>query len=466
MASLFRNREEILADLESAITTRIPDVYLGDDGVLHIIFEVVSGVFESVFLANEILYEDMFILTANEDSLNRKGDELGVPRLPGTDSVGSLRFSGDGGTPVPISTEVAYDPQTGADYLYFVTTALGVIPNPGNAIAPLAAINVAAGNLNGLYEYVITFLTAAGETEPGAESIGVNPVAQKVDLTAIPLGGAGTTGRRIYRSKNGGAYGLVATLADNATTVFTDNVLDGAVGGSPPSISTAEAIDVTASSEDPGTDYNVGPGTITVLTDAPDGVTNVTNPAAFTGGTDPEAVEDFRDRLLEAERAPKTGSPADIKVWAEEISGVELATVFPNDNLGIPTNGHVTVRISGPGGTIPGSPVITAVLDTLNAKDMANATIHVATFTSTATNVSVTITPSVGYVLGDISASVSQAIANYINGLNVGETVRLAGIYAAVFNLPGVTDLVVTVPATNQATGATSKRVPGVITVT
>lgn len=463
---LFRTREEIIADLEAGIRARIPDVYWGEEGVLRIIMEIVAGSMESVFLANQIVSEDMFVQTANPAALDRHGDEKGVSRKAGIGSTGTLRFSGAGGTIIPIGSEVAYDPGTGDDPLYFLTTSAGTIPNPGTPTAPTAVVNVAAGNLTGLYEYAVTFLTAAGETEIGAESVGVNPAAQKVDLSAIPLGGAGTTGRRIYRQKDGdGIWRLVTTLADNVTVVFTDNVADGAVGGNPPVDSTAERITVNAASEESGVEYNVLAGAITQLTDVPDGVTDVINTAPFAGATDPEATEDYRLRLLDAIRNPGTGSPGDIKTWAEEINGVESATVFPNDNLGVTTAGHVTVRIMGPGGTIPDAATQTAVLNALVAKDLAQITFHVGTFTAVPTNVGVTVTLATGYTLADVTPGMTAAISNYINSLAVGETLRVAGIYDAGFGLPGVLDVVVTTPASNQATGATSKRTVGVITV-
>jgi uncharacterized phiE125 gp8 family phage protein len=59
----------------------------------------------------------------------------------------------------------------------------------------------------------------------------------KVELTAIPLGGALVTSRKIYRTAAAGsAYLLLATLADNTTTVYTDNIADSALGAAAPSV--------------------------------------------------------------------------------------------------------------------------------------------------------------------------------------------------------------------------------------
>ncbi|HWV45672.1 MAG TPA: baseplate J/gp47 family protein [Nitrospira sp.] len=464
--SLFRSREEILDDMLADLQTLIPDAYVGQDGVIYILFSIFAGVMESLFVNTELLRNDVFVETASEDALDRRGTEKGVPRLPGVQATGNLLFSGDGGVPIDIETEVAYDPGTGADFLYFTTVSAATIPNPGAPTAPDVALNATAGNLTGSFEYVITFLTAAGETLAGAESAAIVCAAQQVDLSTIPLGGTGTTGRRIYRQKDGsGAYNFVDEIADNVTTTYTDNIADGALGGNPPAVSTAERVTVPAQAEEAGSDYNVAAGTITILTNAPDGVVAVTNPAPFSGATDPEGFEDFRVRLGEAVKSPQTGAPGDIQVWAEEVDGVESATVFANDNEGVATNGHTTVRIAGPNGTVPDAGVISAVQTALDTRDLANVTIHVTTFVPTSTDVGVTLTLAAGYTHADVDSSVISAITNYINSLQVGETFRTAGVYSAVFGLAGVTDLTVDTPATNLATGSTAKRTPGTITV-
>lgn len=463
---LFRSREEILDEMVESGTTLIPDMYTGVEGILMMIFTIVAGVAESVFQANQIVADDMFVQTASDSALQRYSDEFGIPLEDGTPSSGSLLFTGDGGTVIKIGTEVAYDSGTGDDALYFLTTEQQTIPDPGVPSAPNVVVNVAAGNLTGLYEYAITFVTASGETEIGDDSSGINPVAQKADLTAIPLGGPGTTKRRIYRQKDAsGVWGFVHEIADNTTTIYTDNIADGSIGGTPPSTDTAHSIAVAAQSEENGDKYNVLAGSITILTDAPDGATGVTNPAPFTGGTDEEGIEDYRSRLGNRVRAPQTGSAIDLKVWAEEDEDVDIAAVFKNDNAGTPTNGHVTVRIAGPGGSVPDSGVIARVLADLENKDLANATIHVLGFTQVSTNIDVDITPDSGYTTLQLTPMVTNAITSYIDNLQIGEDLMVAGLVDSVFGLPGVLDVVVNTPSANLATADTEKRIVGTVTV-
>lgn len=461
---MYRRREDILAEMLASLVAAIPDAYVGEDGVAYIIFTVSSGQLENLYLANQLLLEDLFVTTASIGALQRHGDQYGLAMKAGTNSVGTLTFEGDGGTYVPVGAEVAYDPGNGLDVVYFEATTDDTIPDPGTPDAPDVAVNAAAGNLNGTYEYVVTFLTASGETLPSVESAAVNPLSEQVDLSNIPLGGTGTTGRRIYRDKNGaGTYHLVDEISDNVTTTWTDNIDDAtaATGSLAPTVDTAHKITVDGQAQSAGIDGNVSIGAITVLTNAPAAITSVTNPTAFTGGTDPEDTEVFRQRLLSYIQSPGTGSPDDLKAWAEAVDGVGSATIFAND----PSAGEVTVRISASDGSVPDTSVVDAVQAALDALDLANITITVTTFTAVTADVDVTVTLSGTYTLADVTTSVQTAIEDYINALEVGGTLYIAGIVDSVFGLTGIDDVVVTTPAANVTTAADSKQVPGTITV-
>jgi len=463
-SSMYRTREDILAEMIANLIAAIPDAYTGDDGVATILQTIQAGQLENLYMAHQILLEDIFIQTASYQALLRHGDQFGLPPNLGTQSIGTLQFEGDGGTYIPIGSEVAYDPGNGLDVIYFATTTDGTIPNPGVPSACGAVVSATAGNLTGTYEYRITYTTITGETLPSADSPAVVPAAKQVNLSAIPLGGPGTTGRNIYRDKNGaGQYRLIGQITDNTTTTFTDNVTDAAHDAAvlAPTVDTAHRVVVQGQAENPGIDGNVVVGAITELSNAPPNLIDVTNTTAFTGGLEPEDTEDYRQRLLSYVQNPQSGSPNDLEMWAEAVTGVESATAFPNT----PSAGSVTVRITGPGGTVPGSDVIAAVQAALNAQDLANITIVVSTFTSVSTNVSVTTTLDPAYALSDVTVAVQTAIMNYINNLEVGATMYLSGIIDAVVGIPGILDVVVTAPTSNQTTAATSKRVAGTITV-
>ncbi|HET8841811.1 MAG TPA: hypothetical protein VFN35_10105 [Ktedonobacteraceae bacterium] len=99
------------------------------------------------------------------------------------------------------------------------------------------------GNVNGIVQYALTFLTPGGETTAGpATSISVSN--RQVLLNNIPLGpDAGPTpgtvlncviGRNLYRTVNGGdTFYLLTCLRDNSTTAYIDNSMDSDLNGQP-----------------------------------------------------------------------------------------------------------------------------------------------------------------------------------------------------------------------------------------
>jgi len=106
------------------------------------------------------------------------------------------------------------------------------------------ALGSGAGNVdNGAHRYLCTFVTADGETQGGdisaAVTVADKTVNGKVSLSAIQIGGSLVTARKIYRTAAGGSiYYLLATIADNTTTTYTDNTADSALGAQVPSENT------------------------------------------------------------------------------------------------------------------------------------------------------------------------------------------------------------------------------------
>lgn len=102
----------------------------------------------------------------------------------------------------------------------------------------------AAGNLSvGAYRYRATFVTADGETEGGiissAVSVADAGINGKVAVSGIPVGGSLVTSRKLYRTAaNGSSYLLLATIANNTTTTYTDNITDASLGAGVPTSNT------------------------------------------------------------------------------------------------------------------------------------------------------------------------------------------------------------------------------------
>jgi len=116
-------------------------------------------------------------------------------------------------------------------------------PAPGVITTALASPAIAGNVDNGAHRYLATFVTADGETQAGTVSVAVTvadkTVNGKIELTAIPLGGALVTSRKLYRTAaNGTTYLLLATIANNTATTYTDNIADTSLGAGAPSTNT------------------------------------------------------------------------------------------------------------------------------------------------------------------------------------------------------------------------------------
>lgn len=116
-------------------------------------------------------------------------------------------------------------------------------PAPSAPTAALAAVPVAGNVDNGAHRYLVTYVTADGETQAGVVSSAVTiadkTVNGQVAVSSIPLGGASVTARKLYRTAAGGTtYMLLATIADNTTTSYTDNIADSSLGAGAPMTNT------------------------------------------------------------------------------------------------------------------------------------------------------------------------------------------------------------------------------------
>ncbi len=96
---------------------------------------------------------------------------------------------------------------------------------------------------------------------------------------------------------------------------------------------------VAAECLEPGTIGNVAANTITLLSEPINGIASVTNPEPFTGGTEMEDDDSFRERVLVAYDEPLSGAKKDYERWAKEVPGVGAVYVVPL------WNGPGTVKI-------------------------------------------------------------------------------------------------------------------------
>lgn len=114
----------------------------------------------------------------------------------------------------------------GKDYVYVYDGITGIISQMG---APIATEST-TGILTGTYYWAMTYVTAGGEEILGSISNTLTSLINKRVILKLPLGYAGTTSRKIYRTEAGGAsLKLVTTIADNTTLTYTDNIADSSL---------------------------------------------------------------------------------------------------------------------------------------------------------------------------------------------------------------------------------------------
>jgi hypothetical protein len=76
----------------------------------------------------------------------------------------------------------------------------------------------------------MTFVTSGGEERTGVKSNTITATNYQITLS-IPVGYSGTTSRKIYRTIAGGSTPkLLATISDNTTLTYTDNIEDSSLG--------------------------------------------------------------------------------------------------------------------------------------------------------------------------------------------------------------------------------------------
>ncbi len=107
------------------------------------------------------------------------------------------------------------------------------------ATNPISFNSNGAGNPNGDYRYKITYVNSQSvEGNPSTASTTFSVVSKIISLTSIPVApqSHGVSSRNIYRTVAGGSsYLRVATISDNTTTSYNDNITDASLGAAAPS---------------------------------------------------------------------------------------------------------------------------------------------------------------------------------------------------------------------------------------
>jgi hypothetical protein len=124
---------------------------------------------------------------------------------------------------------------TDTPFKYNFTTVSDIGLTQPTVSSSTSALSGTEGNVKGVVKYFVSFMSTTTE---GALSDAFGEIdagnGNQIDLAAIPTGGGGVTARILYRTQDGFDYPfLLATIEDNTTTDFTDDIDDLDLGRPP-----------------------------------------------------------------------------------------------------------------------------------------------------------------------------------------------------------------------------------------
>ncbi|MDO5096494.1 MAG: baseplate J/gp47 family protein [Peptostreptococcaceae bacterium] len=189
---------------------------------------------------------------------------------------------------------------------------------------------------------------------------------------------------------------------------------------------------------EPGTAGNIPPQAIKKLEDSISGVTKVENESAFTGGTEDETDDSFRERLLFKIQNPATsGNVNHYKIWASEVNGVGRVRVFPL-HAGA---GTVKVSILDDNADVASSELIEAVkkhIDPDNGQGTGKAPIGAKLTVTTAVKKNIAINARLRLVnqsrLQETKIAIEQAIKRYFKTISYNEKINYVS-YAKIVDI-------------------------------
>lgn len=220
--------------------------------------------------------------------------------------------------------------------------------------------------------------------------------------------------------------------------------------------------DAAAEAENVGTAGNVPAERITNMTRAPVGVTGVTNPAAFVGGSGEEDDESLRERILDSFiRLPNGANAAFYELRALSHPGVEAVRVIPR-HQGI---GTVGVVVSSAGG-VPEQALLQEIQDDLDSVREIAVDVTVMAPELERMDLAVRILPKPGRSFDSAQAAVRTALTAWFDGGLLGKPVYRTQLGKVILDTGLVETYEITAPTKDLPGDA--RRLPqlGTLTIT
>ena len=206
---------------------------------------------------------------------------------------------------------------------------------------------------------------------------------------------------------------------------------------------------------------NVPSGAVAYMKLAPAGVVGVTNPAAFSGGTDGEGDASLRARVLASYRTLPNG--ANIGYYESKVLDfdyVEAVTVTPKKR-GLGTVDIVFATHAG----VPAAEQLGEVEAVLKSEREICVDIAVSAPVTAAVDVSAALTVAEGCDFAAVKAAAEAALAGYFSGARLSKGVQCAGLYALLMAVPGVENVSLAEPSTDVAALSGTLPVAGAVTI-
>jgi hypothetical protein len=231
------------------------------------------------------------------------------------------------------------------DYAYtFVTGAGESLPSPLASIttgtladpttAPSVFVDFLLQQSAGYYNYAYTFVTASGETRPSPiVSIHMAGSGGSNAGVRLPVGDTGVTGRNVYRSDASvtndpaAALKLVASVADNTTTSWSDTTGGGTSAGAAAPVTNTTAMNHVA---------------ISSITVGPTGTTSRKVYRTAAGGTQLKLLSTIADNTT----TTQTDSTADASLGANAPTLDTSGLTQPDGQVNA---GATSISIAGTG---------------------------------------------------------------------------------------------------------------------
>ena len=221
-------------------------------------------------------------------------------------------------------------------------------------------------------------------------------------------------------------------------------------------------VDVPARAVEAGANGNAIAGAIHLMSVYPVGITQCTNPEAFSGGSDEESDEKLRERVLESyKRLPNGANAAFYEQEAMSFPNVAAAKAVGRAR-GI---GTVDVYVSTHAGA-PGEALLDEIETALQRKREIAVDMEVKAPTEKTVNVTAELTAEQGWTMQEITDAAKVALQAYFTGERLGEAVYTAKLASILYGVEGVKNCHLLLPSEDVSVGATELPVLGTVTLT